>query len=482
MRPRKRNQNRYKNEERKFFLNKFKATHGVSERQFCRDNKLAFSTWQGWRTNEAKILASKRHGRLATLGGQGLRELIPFKNELLAFMRDRRGTERYVRVFHLMRWVCVSTPLPSSGPMQKQALPQVLDDVWLGYAASFWNKYSEYDKSQILNVDETCVFYDMPPGKTLAEIGMSSKVSDGEKHSDRLTAVLTIRADGKRSLYDVSLCLHCTGVKLPLLFILKGQPGGVIERQELDTYPRGHHYAVQTNAWMDERVWSIYLDEVLAPQVEDASVLLVDNMAFHVSDSSYDKVAETLFSVVEPLPPNSTSRCQPLDVGVMGPLKAMLKTAWLLEEDDRIGDEVFTAQEKRLAMVKRTISVWEKISTQTIVKSFEKAIPSDAYFGGVPGPGSAVVGPGPMRVPWSPGRKDEPMLNAFVTRLSNAQGMLYMGPGDGVALSRSGVRGATLNDSSDAVRVTDDTCLPHDLGASYAPNPATPKVDSIHFE
>ncbi|KAF0766101.1 hypothetical protein AaE_002944, partial [Aphanomyces astaci] len=101
---------------------------------------------------------------------------------------------------------------------------------------------------------------------------------------------------------------------------------------------------------MDERVWSIYLDEVLAPQVDDASVLLVDNLACHLSDSSYDKVAETLFSVVEPLPPNSTSRCQPLDVGVMGPLKAMLKTAWLLEEDDRIGDEVFTAQEKRLAM------------------------------------------------------------------------------------------------------------------------------------
>ncbi|RHX98817.1 hypothetical protein DYB25_012705 [Aphanomyces astaci] len=408
MRPRKRNQNRYKNEERKFFLNKFKATHGVSERQFCRDNKLAFSTWQGWRTNEAKILASKRHGRLATLGGQGLRELIPFKNELLAFMRDRRGTERYVRVFHLMRWVkrhhrpwlvdYLSTKKNDAVgynsfrtlllrfsyrhrfrhrvPCKSKLSQQVLDDVWLGYAASFWNKYSEYDKSQILNVDETGVFYDMPPGKTLAEIGMSSKVSDGEKHSDRLTAVLTIRADGKRSLYDVSLCLHCTGVKLPLLFILKGQPGGVIERQELDTYPRGHHYAVQTNAWMDERVWSIYLDEVLAPQVEDASVLLVDNMAFHVSDSSYDKVAETLFSVVEPLPPNSTSRCQPLDVGVMGPLKAMLKTAWLLEEDDRIGDEVFTAQEKRLAMVKRTISVWEKISTQTIVKSFEKAIPS----------------------------------------------------------------------------------------------------------
>ncbi|KAF0706926.1 hypothetical protein AaE_013879 [Aphanomyces astaci] len=138
---------------------------------------------------------------------------------------------------------------------------------------------------------------------------MSSKVSDGEKHSDRLTAVLSIRADGG---------------KLPLLFILKGLSGGFIERQELVTYPQGHHYAVQANAWMDERVWSIYLDEVLAPCVEDASVLLVDNLACHVYENSYNKVAETLFSVVEPLPPNSTSRCQPLDVGVMGPLEAMM--------------------------------------------------------------------------------------------------------------------------------------------------------------
>ncbi|ETV84994.1 hypothetical protein H257_02887 [Aphanomyces astaci] len=191
MRPRKRNQNSYKNEERKFFLNKFKATHGVSERQFCRDNKLAFSTWQGWRTNEAKILASKRHGRLATLGGQGLRELIPFKNELLAFMRDRRGTERYVRVFHLMRWVkrhhrpwlvdYLSTKKNDAVgynsfrtlllrfsyrhrfrhrvPCKSKLSQQVLDDVWLGYAASFWNKYSEYDKSQILNVDETALLF-----------------------------------------------------------------------------------------------------------------------------------------------------------------------------------------------------------------------------------------------------------------------------------------------------------------------------------
>ncbi|KAF0706273.1 hypothetical protein AaE_014195 [Aphanomyces astaci] len=52
---------------------------------------------------------------------------------------------------------------------------QVLESVWLGYVATFWDKYAQYDKSQILNVDETAIFYDMPPGKTLAEIGMDAR-------------------------------------------------------------------------------------------------------------------------------------------------------------------------------------------------------------------------------------------------------------------------------------------------------------------
>ncbi|RHY75152.1 hypothetical protein DYB38_007890 [Aphanomyces astaci] len=315
MEQRKRHQFRYTNGQRKALLQEFHEANETSERKFCRDKHLAYSTWQGWRLKEDNIMANKRHNRLATMGSQGHTTLIPFKDELLAYMRDRRGTERYVRAFHLLQcvkrnkreWLTVYL-------LTKQieaANQQVLDEVWLGYAATFWNKYGHYDKKHILNVDETSVFFDMPPGKTLAEIGQSSKVSDGEKHSHR--------------------------EKLPKYFILKGTPGGVIERQELGT--------------------CLLLVLMTRP------VLLVDNLACHVSEASHDKVAETHFSVVEPLPPNSSSRCQPLDVGVMGPLKAMLKTAWLLEEDNRSGDEIFTAQEKRLARVKRTILVWEKITS-----------------------------------------------------------------------------------------------------------------------
>ncbi|RHY05816.1 hypothetical protein DYB36_006294, partial [Aphanomyces astaci] len=378
-------------------LVKFHASNVTSERQFCRDNNIKPSTWGAWRAREDKIMTTKRHSRLATIGGQGHKQLIPFGPALLEFMRSRRNEERYVRVFHMMTWVkknhhawlveYLSTKKNESvgfqsfrclllrfaerhrfhhrTPCASKLSQKVLDEVWLGYAASFWDRYGHYDHSNIINVDETAVYFDMPPGKTLAEVGTSSKVSTGEKHSPRLTAVLTIRADG---------------TKLPLLFIVKGQLGGTIEKQELESYPAGHHYAVQKNAWMDERIWSMYLDDVLAPCVEDASVLLVDNLKCHVSEESHDKVAEAMFSVVEPLPANSTSRCQPLDVGVMGPLKAMLKTEWLLEEDNREGNEDFTAQEKRLAMVKRTIRVWEKISSEMVVKSFEKAIPKIFEF------------------------------------------------------------------------------------------------------
>ena len=63
------------------------------------------------------------------------------------------------------------------------------------YSVSFWNQYETYHPREILNVDETAVYYDMPPRYTWAEIGASSKVDKSEKHSDRLTAVLTIRAD-----------------------------------------------------------------------------------------------------------------------------------------------------------------------------------------------------------------------------------------------------------------------------------------------
>ncbi|RHZ05023.1 hypothetical protein DYB31_008518, partial [Aphanomyces astaci] len=158
--------------------------------------------------------------------------------------------------------------------------------------------------------------------------------------------------------------------KMPLLLIVKGRPGGDIATKEVPTYPAGPVYAVQKTAYMNQRVWNMYLREVLKPELDCPSVLLADNLKCHVSKKSYKIMQDELYSgaFLQPLPANTTSVLQPLDVGVMGPFKQMCRTEWIKEE------KVVTAAEKRLVMIKRAIKVWDGMKEDTVRKSFEKAL------------------------------------------------------------------------------------------------------------
>ncbi|KAF0706744.1 hypothetical protein AaE_013971 [Aphanomyces astaci] len=180
-------------------------------------------------------------------------------------------------------------------------------------------------------------------------------------YSLHMTVVLTVRADG---------------TKLAILFIMKGVPGGRID--ELSTFPPGHHYAVQERAWMDKRVWATYLRDVLGEAIQEPSVVLLDNLESHVSGELYNIMYEELGAHLCALPPNATSVCQPLDVGVMAPFKRNLRNLWLLE-DIIVGDDddpfSLTSRQKRMALVKWSIAAWDLVSSQEIRRSFEKALP-----------------------------------------------------------------------------------------------------------
>ncbi|RHY47834.1 hypothetical protein DYB38_011684, partial [Aphanomyces astaci] len=136
-----------------------------------------------------------------------------------------------------------------------------LAEVQSEFAAEFRCEYIAYGKDCVYNVDETDIYYDMPPRYIWAVRGGSSKISSGEKHSLRMTAVLTVRPDGTKlpilfimkgvpggriesgELATFPSGHHYDGTKLPILFIMKGVPGGRIESGELATFPSGHHYA-----------------------------------------------------------------------------------------------------------------------------------------------------------------------------------------------------------------------------------------------
>jgi hypothetical protein len=163
------------------------------------------------------------------------------------------------------------------------------------------------------------------------------------------------------------LCVFI-GKKLPILFIVRGKLGGDIERDELPHYPLCHYYTVQESAWMDAAGWRFYVGKLLKHEIDGPAALILDNFDSHVSEEGQRVVAEELNSKVAPFPPNTTAVCQPLDVGVMGPLKAKIRSKFR-------GISGGTASEKRLRAIKSTIAAWEELVETTIIRSFEKAIP-----------------------------------------------------------------------------------------------------------
>ncbi|OWY92790.1 hypothetical protein PHMEG_00038062 [Phytophthora megakarya] len=194
-------------------------------------------------------------------------------------------------------------------------LPELLkvrDD----FSCMFWEKYGSLNPSQIYNADETGIFYEMPPTKIWAIKEKSAYIPECAKHSARITA----------------------SKKLPILFILKAMPNGTIERNELVKFPKA---------------------------------LMVDNLDGHVSETSEAIMAGELSCYLEPLPPNFTSVCQPLDIGVMRPVKAMLRNEWLAENSPKKA----TAEYKRRAMIERMIRVWKGFDKENVRRCFYKALP-----------------------------------------------------------------------------------------------------------
>jgi hypothetical protein len=89
------------------------------------------------------------------------------------------------------------------------------------FATEFWETYASYGLDSIFNVDETAINYDMPPARTWAIRGRngSAKVADLSKHSGRMTAVLTIRADGKLQYCTLFLALSVSIFMFPIEFM-----------------------------------------------------------------------------------------------------------------------------------------------------------------------------------------------------------------------------------------------------------------------
>jgi hypothetical protein len=125
----------------------------------------------------------------------------------------------------------------------------------------FGRSFAAYEENNILNFNEDAIYFDMPPSRIWADrSGGSAHVVSMKKHTWCVTAVLTVRADGALALrlieiYHFYLTIHVDfvvlGRKIPILSIVRGKPGGIIDTEKQCENLREHYYMVQENVWMD---------------------------------------------------------------------------------------------------------------------------------------------------------------------------------------------------------------------------------------
>ena len=206
--------------------------------------------------------------------------------------------------------------LPISGPML-QAKAEVLA-VKLGEGSAVREEHTSewtskdlpdllqsYTQDDIFNADETGLFYRLLPERSLVLRGETCK--GGKKSKERLTVLVAANMSGTQ--------------KLPLLVIGKSKSPRCF--REVNTPPT--EYTNNKKAWMTGAIfteWLQKLDRIFTMQGRRV-VMVVDNCTAHPHLTTLKSI-KLVF-----LPPNTTSKTQPMDQGVIRNLKCHYRRAIL---------------------------------------------------------------------------------------------------------------------------------------------------------
>lgn len=202
-----------------------------------------------------------------------------------------------------------------------QKLPQQLESSITKFYldAGRYMRIGKYPLSLVGNMDETPAFFDMVPAKSITKTGTKEcvvRTSGGEKK--HVTVVLSAAADG---------------TMLPPMVIFKGKTERTIEKLRI---PEGFVVKCQEKAWMDEHLMKVWLDDIWLEYIKkvskdigfENSLLTYDAFAAHKTDDIQSKLVENKCDALM-IPAGCTSKCQPMDVCINKPFKAILRKCWV---------------------------------------------------------------------------------------------------------------------------------------------------------
>ena len=169
----------------------------------------------------------------------------------------------------------------------------------------------KYDLDDVLNMDETGLFWKLTPDCTLA----IKAGSGGKKSKDRVTLVFTVSASGKKEL------VWCIAkLKNPQCF-------KKINCKLLCVIYQYNKTKQITGLLMEEYLW--WLDNKIRGEGRQV-LLLLDNFSSHKLRVQLVGRKKGLANVrIEWLPPNTTSYWQPLDQGIIASFKLQYRRYWI---------------------------------------------------------------------------------------------------------------------------------------------------------
>ena len=162
------------------------------------------------------------------------------------------------------------------------------------------NKAYECPAETILNMDETPLYFDLIPGRTLSSKGKQQMILHGTTATKcNLTVVLTCTA---------------TGHMLPPIIIFKGK------RELRLTRPPSYVVTVQKKGWMDGELVITWLKKILLPYTKKAKTLIIiDSFSAH-TDAAFVLALNNIDLAL--IPGGCTSKVKPLGVPLNKPFTA----------------------------------------------------------------------------------------------------------------------------------------------------------------
>lgn len=205
-----------------------------------------------------------------------------------------------------------------------------------------------YAAEDIYNADESALFFQMLPGRTLALKGQ--RCEGGKQSKQRLSILFCVNMDGS----DKRVPLVIGKSKNPRCF--KGKRIPVT-------------YRSNGKAWMSRAVfkeWLLDFDREMSRKGRHVCLLLDNCSAHHVEDANPTNVEVRFF------PPNCTSLIQPLDQGIIRSVKSAYRARLIdkLLVDMRLKRET---KVDTIQAVEMLAASWQSTGRDVIVNSFRKA-------------------------------------------------------------------------------------------------------------